>query len=310
MRVTGNSFANYFVCQANKLEARQYQLQNEAASGQRIQSTEDDPMGMQRVLDLQAENSSLQQYSSTISTLQDRATTAYTSLDAVKTVSDRAGEIATLADGTRSPDELKAYATEVTQMIQSAVQAMNSKSGDRYLFGGTATSQPPFVVATDANGHVTSVTYQGNTSVAQSAIGTGVTVSVDVPGANTSGTGPKGVITDSRTGADFFNHLISLQNDLLAGNTAAISSTDAPALAKDEDNILSQITNNGEIQTRLETAATAATAGSQSNQKMISNEAGADITQVLTQLNQAQTSYQAALQSASGILSKSLLNYL
>lgn len=310
MRVTGNSFANYFVVQANNLEARQYQLQNQAASGQRIQAPEDDPVAMQRTLDLQADNRSLTQYAKNISTLQDRATSSFTALQAVKTVSDRAGEIATLADGTRSPEELKAYATEVTQMIQHAAQAMNNKFGDQYLFGGTATAQPPFVLATDADGNVTSVSYQGNTSVSQNEIAAGSTVSVDVPGANTTGSGPRGLITDSRSGADLFNHLISLQNHLLAGNTGAISSTDAPALAKDEDNILYHVSNNGATQTRLDAAATAASAGSQSVQKMISNEAGADITQTLTQLSQAQTSYQAALQSASGILSKSLLNYL
>jgi flagellar hook-associated protein 3 FlgL len=310
MRVTGNAFTNYFVDQANKLEARQYQLQNQAATGQRIQAPEDDPVAMQRTLDLQSENRSLLQYSNNISTLQDRATSSYTALQAVKKVSDRAGEIATLSGGMRSPEELKAYATEVTQMIQSAVQAMNSKSGDQYLFGGTATAQPPFVVATDADGNVTGVTYQGNTSVAQNEIGAAAMISVDVPGANNSGSGPRGLIADSRTGADFFSHLISLQNHLLAGDTAAISSTDAPALSKDEDNILYHVTNNGLTQTRLETAATAASAGSQSVQTMISNEAGADLTQTLTQLSQAQTSYQAALQSASGILKTSLLNYL
>jgi flagellar hook-associated protein 3 FlgL len=310
MRVTGNSFVNYFVDQANKLEARQHQLQNQAATGQRIQAPEDDPAAVQRTLDLQAQNRGLEQYTKTISTLQDRATNSFTALQAVKTVSDRAGEIATLAGGTRSPDELKTYAGEVTQMIQSAAQALNSKSGDHYLFGGTAASQPPFVVATDANGIVTGVTYQGNASVTQNVIGAGSTVSVDVPGANNSGSGPRGLVADSRTGADFFNHLISLQNHLLAGDTAAISTTDAPALIKDEDNILYQVTNIGVTQTRLEAAASSADAQSQSIQKMISNEAGADMTQTLTQLNQAQTSYQAALQSASGILGKSLLDYL
>ena len=33
---------------------------------------------------------------------------------------------------------------------------------------------------------------------------------------------PRGLITDSRFGADFFNHLISLQDHLLAGDSAAI----------------------------------------------------------------------------------------
>jgi flagellar hook-associated protein 3 FlgL len=310
MRVTGNHFANYFTSQANKLEARQYQLQNQAATGQRIQAPEDDPVAMRRTLNLQGEKSKLEQFSRNIATLQDRANSSFSALTGVKNASDRAGEIAILADGMRSPEELQAYASEITQMIKQAVQTMNGKSGDQYLFGGTLANQPPYVIATDADGNVTSVTYQGNTSVPQNEIDSGATIAVDVPGANTTGTGPRGLITDSRTGADFFNHLISLQNHLLAGDTAAISSTDIPALAQDEDNLLYHVSNNGAVQTRLEAAASAASAASLSTQQMISKEAGADLSQTLVELSQAQTSYQAALQSASGILGRSLLDYL
>ena len=58
-------------------------------------------------------------------------------------------------------------------MIQSAAQAMNIKSGDRYLFSGTATTQPPFVVATDADGNVTSVTNPLNQTVTTAYDGQG-----------------------------------------------------------------------------------------------------------------------------------------
>jgi flagellar hook-associated protein 3 FlgL len=310
MRVTGNSFANVFINQANRLEARQYALQNQAATGQRIRAPEDDPTSVQRTLSLQGRKSSLEQYAHNIALLQERATSSFTALQTVKTISDRAGEIATLADGTRSPEELQAYAAEVTQMIQQAVQAMNAKYDGQYLFGGTVTDQPPFVIALDADGNVTGVTYQGNASVAQKEIDEGAVIAADVPGANTSGTGPRGLITDSRTGADFFNHLISLQDHLLAGDTNAISSVDLPALAQDEDNLLYHVSNNGAVQTRLEAAASSVSARSLAVDQMISQEAGADLAETLMQLSQAQTSYQAALQSASSILGRSLLDYL
>ena len=310
MRVTGNYFADQFVTTVNGLSARQQQLQNEVSTGQRISSPEDDPAAVQRTLNLQADQKAVTQYANNISTLQDRATTSFNAIKSVKTVSDRAGEIATMADGTRSPDELKAYATEVTQLIKQTVQTMNSKDGDSYIFGGTQTSQPPYAITTDANGNVTGVTYQGNTNVADKPIADGTTAAVDVPGSNTTGTGPQGVITDSRTGADFFNHLISLQNHLLAGDTASISSTDTPALGKDENNIISQISNNGAIQTQLETAQTANTQQATSLTQLVSTQADANITDTIVQLNQAQYAYQAALQSGAGIMQKSLLDYL
>ena len=207
---------------------------------------------------------------------------------------------------------MQTYATEVTQLIQQGVQLMNSQGQGGYLFGGTKTSQPPFVATTDANGNVTSVTYQGNASVPSAEIARGDTVSVQVPGANTTGTGPTGLITDSRNGADFFNHLIALQNDLQSGNTTAIASTDLPALTKDEDNITTQIGTNGVVQSQLTTADSVAATQSTSLQQSISQSSDVDLAQTITQLSAAQNAYQAALQSGASMFNQtqSLLEYL
>ncbi|HEU5125395.1 MAG TPA: flagellar hook-associated protein FlgL [Verrucomicrobiae bacterium] len=310
MRVTGNTFSTNFLNQVNRLTVRQQQLQNQAATGQRITAPEDDPAAMQRVLGLKTEQQNLTQYSNTIAALQDRAMSSFNAIKGVKTVSDRAGEIATLADGTRSPEELKTYASEVTELIKQAVQVMNSQHGDQYLFGGTASSQPPFTLTTDADGNVTGVTYQGNTSVVENEIGSGSAISIDAPGENTSGTGARGIITDSRSGADFFNHLISLRDHLLAGDTAAIASTDRPALSDDEENLIYHISNNGVMQSRLEAANTAGKTRKDSLEQVISREADADLTETLVSLSQTQTAYQAALQSGASLMKLSLMNYL
>lgn len=310
MRVTGNYFNNTLAAQLNRLAARQYQLQNQATTGQRIQAPEDDPAAMQRALNLRADQQANQQYANNISDLKDRASASFDAIKAIQKISDRVGEIATLADGTKSPADLQSYATELTQLIQQAAQLLNGKQNGSYLFGGTRSDQPPFTVTTDANGIVTGVTYNGNDSVSTAEIAPGQGVSSDVPGQNNTGTGVRGLVTDSRTGADFFNHLISLQNHLLAGDTASIASTDRPALAKDEDNFLYHISNNGAVQTRLDTAASIADSQSTSLEKMASKETDADITETLVQLNQAQYAYQAALQSGASIMKTSLLDYL
>jgi flagellar hook-associated protein 3 FlgL len=312
MRVAFNTFPTSLTSQLAALTAKQNRLQNQAATGKSFSQLEDNPAGMRQVLDLQTQDSQIAQYRKNIASLQTQATSSYNAMSGLAKISARAGELATLADDTKSPQELSAYATEVTQLIQQGVQAMNSTGQGGYLFGGTQTSQPPFVATTDANGNVTSVTYQGNESVPDAEIASGATVSVQVPGANTSGSGPGGLITDSRNGADFFNHLISLQNHLLAGNTTAIASQDTPALAKDEDNITSQIANNGLIQSHLSTADSLASTQSLSVKQMVSQASDADLAATLTQLSATQTAYQAALQSGAQLLNsnQTLLNYL
>ena len=312
MRVAFNTQPDSLINQLGTLGSQQYRLQNQVATGKRISQLADDPAAMRHALDLQAQDSRLAQYRQDIVSLQARATSSYTAIQGLQKVSSRAGEIATLADGTKSSAELQSYATEVTQLIQQGVQLMNSQHQGDYLFGGTQSAQPPFVVSTDANGNITGVSYQGNASVPTAEIAAGATVSVQVPGANTSGSGPAGLITDSRNGADFFNHLIALQNHLRAGDTASISSADTPALAKDEDNITLQIGANGIVQSQLTAADSVAATQATSLKQMISQDSDIDLAATLTRLSAAQTAFQAALQSGAALISQSqsLLNYL
>jgi flagellar hook-associated protein 3 FlgL len=265
---------------------------------------------MRRVLDLQTESKAVAQYQDNVSSLKEMAQANYSVLKSLKKISDRAGEIGVLADGTKSPEELKTYANELTQLIKQAVQVTQTKFRGDYLMGGTITNKPPFVMNTDAEGNVTSVDYQGNQSATECEIAEGMTISVQAFGSNTTGTGPRGVITDSRYGADFFNHLISLQNNLLSGNTDAIASTDRANLAKDEDNLLLQMGGNAALQGRLENAQTILQQRLDSNEVSISNQADADLADTLVRLNQTQTAYKAALQSGANLLEQSLLDYI
>src|SRR5262249_49596661 len=224
------------------------------------------------------------QYQRNASNLRDQAQATYEVMRGLKKVSDRAGELAVLADGTKSPDQLKIYANEVTQLIKQAVQSANGKFRGDYLLSGTRSDQPPFVMTTDASGVVTSVTYQGNSNVAMAEVADGLTLSVQTPGANTSGSGPRGLITDSRSGADFFNHLISLQNNLRAGNANAVANTDLPQLGKDEENLALSVGENGIVQSRLDAADGAASQQALSLEGQVSKEADADLAQTLVRL--------------------------
>lgn len=310
MRVTSNTFPETLIQQLQLLSTRQNRLQTQVATGQRVLNPEDDPAAMQRILGLHTQTAATRQYRANLETLNERANVAFDTLKALKKISDRAGELATLADDTRSDQELQTYATEVTQLIQQAVQILNQKHRGAYLFGGTRTDQPPFILTTDANGRVTSVTYQGNTEVAAAPIDDQVTLAIDIPGANPTGSGPRGLVADSRTGADFFAHLIELQNRLLDGDTRTIAETVRPALLKDEEHLLTHISNQSALIARIQTASNLADKQLLALDQAVSREADADLAETLVRLNQVQTAYQAALQSGATILRLSLLDYL
>jgi flagellar hook-associated protein 3 FlgL len=314
MRVASNSYTNAMLDQFNTLVARQNTLQSEVSTGLSVQTPSDNPVAMQNTLNYLADNATQQQYSANISTLQARADTVDNVLQSLQSASSQASQIATSAGNvtTNSPTQLATYADQVNQLINQVVTAANTQdpATGQYLFGGTASGAPPYTTTTDASGDVTAATYNGNSTVNQVPIGSNLTATVDIPGANPGATGARGLITDQQSGADFLNHLISLRNDLQAGDTTAIAGTDTANLQHDENNISFQVANNGVQQTKLTAAATFATNDTQSLNQQISNASSANIVNVMVQLSQAQTAYQAALESGSKIMSLSLLNYM
>jgi flagellar hook-associated protein 3 FlgL len=313
MRVATNSYTDSMLSQFGVLADRLNNLQKQSSTGLAVESASDNPTAMQSTLNYLSDKATQTQYSSNISTLKTRATAVGNALSSLQTLTSRAQELVTSAtSGTAAQSNLDSYASEVQQLTQEAVQLMNTKdaSTGQYLFGGTNSTVPPYVATTDANGNITGVTYQGNASVNQTEIAPGVTVAVDVPGANTDTSGVRGMITDATSGADLFNHLITFANDLTSGDTSAISGTDSTNLQNDSDNVLYQVSSNGAVQTHLESAATFVSSQSTSLDTLISNTSGANLSDTLVQLSQAQTAYQAALESSAKVMGLSILNYL
>lgn len=310
MRVSSNSLPDSLIGQLHRINGRQARLQTQAASGQRLQWAADDPAAMGRALELQTAGRTNTQYANNVDFLSERTTVVLSSIRSVNDVLDRANEIAVLAGGPRSTQELTAYASEVDQLIRQAAQAGNVRHRGDFVLGGTATSQAPFVLTENAAGQVDSVTFQGNTDVPQLEVSEGSTVAMQIPGANTSGSGPRGLFADSRTGTDTFAHLIALRDHLAAGDTQAIANTDRPALTQDEDQVLLQLADSGALQSRLEFAS--ATSRNQSSQirEALSRETDVDLAETMVELSAVQTAYQAALQSGASILGVSLMDYL
>ncbi len=310
MRVTSNMFPDSLVNQLGRLASRQVKLQEQVSSGQKIQLPEDDPSAVKRVMDLDAELKSIAGYRQNISTLQNRVSVIYDTIRSVKNISDRANEITVLADSLKSPEELKGYAAELSNLIDQAVQLGNSKYNDFYLFGGVKGTVEPINVVKDADGQIVSVSYNSSENVPEYQISQTATMAVDLPASNTSGSGQEGLFADSRSGADFLNHLISLRNHLASGDTDSVQNIDAVNLKKDEQHFIVQIADSGVKKSHLQTIDDFHSFKSQALKNNISDEADADLAQTITKLNQTQTAYLAALQTGASILNKSLLDYL
>ena len=113
-------------------------------------------------------------------------------------------------------------------------------------------SEPPYIATTDANGNVTGVTYQGNTppSTRLTVAWRGTAVSVDVPGANTTGTTARAGLYHRwhlRGGPFQPSHRPAKRSDL--PETPATITTDSANLQKDENNLTYQMATTARSKT-------------------------------------------------------------
>ncbi len=310
MRVTSGSYADRLISNLGSITSRQARYQAQISTGQRVALPEDDPAAVRRTLDLEGERGRVGQYGRNITRLKETAVATNTAMRSLSKIATRAGELAVKANSIRSADDLKAYAAEVTQLIQQAVSSANANLRGDAVLAGTRNGQPAYTLTLGTDGRVQSVTYNGNQDMPSLDIAEGQELSASVVGSNPNGTGPAGLIEDPRSGADLFNHLIQLQDQLLAGQGAQVTTTTAVALQADTDNLLRHIAANGVVQGRLEAASATVNDRLQALEGQISGETDADLAKALVRLNETQVSYQAALQTGGKILTLSLMDYI
>ncbi|HOG92153.1 MAG TPA: flagellin [Opitutaceae bacterium] len=297
MRVPTSSNSTAMLAQVQTVSERQSRLQTQVATQQRIFQPEDDPAAVGRYLTLDAERRQITQYITNSDYALDLTQATYSGIQAIKKLSDRAGELATLGAGSISADASTAYAAEVDQLLEQALLQVNSRLRNDYIFAGTAVDTPPFSATRDAAGKITGVSYVGNST--QTSVQISDTASI-APGS----TGD----TNTKLG-DFINHLVQLRDALNSGATANVSAAQS-LLEGDEDNIVSAMSENGAVQLRIEVSQSQSKERLANVNTLISGETSVNLPEAITKLSQASLAYEAALQSMSQIMNVSLLDYV
>ena len=149
----------------------------------------EDPRATRKVLELQQETRRLNQYNENIDLSSEKLNSVYGAIQALKKVSDRAGELAAMVDDMKSKDQLAAYRQEVNQLIEQSVQIGNTNNQFGYIFGGTRSNTEAYNVTRNENGEISGVEYQGSTQTVGIEIAKGSQISVEMPGSNTTESG-------------------------------------------------------------------------------------------------------------------------
>lgn len=151
MRVTNNLIYGQSSNAISKANERYMEVQEKLAAQTNIIKASDDPVGASQVLQYESSNQKLKQYDDAMSMAASHLEYQEVALDSLNSLLDDArslliqgqNEINTQAD-------VDAIAQEVAIMVESMADLMNSKSSDGdYIFAGTDTSSPAFVMASN-----------------------------------------------------------------------------------------------------------------------------------------------------------------
>ncbi len=332
MRVSNTFLHERMLYDIQSVMTRLVKAQNQLSSGKRILKPSDDPLGTALVLRWRSQISKMDRWQKNIQELQNRFEMSEGNLDAIKDLLMRARDIF-VRGGSDSlgPDEKKALADELDQILEEMVNRMNAKYGDRFLFAGADVLHKPFKVTRDSSGKITSVTYTGypakfrdpvtgdidKTALLPVEIGEGVEMPQNVPGdwvadKETSSTTP----TDD---LKMFRVIIQARDALLADkNLSTEKYTDASggehSFLDTIDNVMARV---GEALAYIGTKVERLEGLHTFYEKMRVNYEGlrskledADVAQVYITYSKEQLVYQSALKVASNILTPSLIDYI
>ena len=133
-------------------------LQEQAATGSRINRASDDPSAAYRVLGLNSQKSLLENYMDSLLEVVSLLDISSTAIDSMKHSLSKVTNRLTGISGSSGGGGI---AGEVNTWLEDIVSLANTNYMGQYLFGGGDTGSAPYVVQR-TDGKITSVTYQGS----------------------------------------------------------------------------------------------------------------------------------------------------
>ncbi len=137
-------------------------LQEQASTGSEVNRTSDDPSAAYRVLGLNSQVKSLENYADHISESIGILELSSTVIEEMVTsFRDTKGSLTQISNGIYDAAARRRAAEGIKHTLERMVMLANSEHSDQYLFGGGDTASAPYLVQR-TDGEITSVTYQGS----------------------------------------------------------------------------------------------------------------------------------------------------
>jgi flagellar hook-associated protein 3 FlgL len=285
MRVSDGMRLDAMTQQMSTLSQQQVSASKIASTGLRINAPSDDPVAAAQQARVQASLDATDGYRTAIRNVRGDVELSETTLASATDTLQSAQDLAMQgANGSLSASDRTALASQVSQLQDQLLALANTKGTQGYLFGGTASTDPPF----DATGNFT-----GNSGDRVVEVGPGVTSTVSVDG---------GAAFTAAGGVDVFAQLTALHDALATNNVAGIQSS-VGSVDTARRQVLAARVDAGTKLGRLDTADSAHQAGQTSLQTESHALVDADPAAAYSQLMAAQNAVEQGVAVARSTLS-------
>ena len=310
MRIATLTQSQTLLRNIQSLDQQQFKLQKQAADGQKIANPSDDPTAVSRVIKLETHKREMVQLRRNAENAQATVSASYTALQQMKEIMDDVQQIAINNSSGFNPNTFITDVHVLEQHLDAArVLANDSFNGD-YLFGGAASDTLPYDENFEFTGDREALS-QATTAI---QVGKDTTISPHLGVA----------ATDEE---DFFASLFRDIQDLMAAleeaatgyetnDEAIINSgvTQIRALDKTLNNTADKLADNLGVlaakEMRIQASMDHDDEWFLQVENRISTDVDADLTEVIVKLNNARTTYQAAMQTGADLFKLSLLQYI
>lgn len=146
MRVTNMVPDMQYAMQQSQQNLATAELQ--VATGLRVNQPSDDPTASASMAISLAYSANVDQYTKNVTSVTSQMQTAASAISSITTSLNSAVTLGTEgASGTNSATNMQAIATSVSGILSSVISEANTPYLGSYVFGGTASTNPPFVAA-------------------------------------------------------------------------------------------------------------------------------------------------------------------
>ena len=269
----------------------------QVSTGKRVNLPSDDPLAAAQMVGNQDQSNRADQYLQNIDTLTSQLQTADTALGSTVTAVTQAITLGVQGStGTLSAANRQQIVQNLLGIQSQLVQLANTSVGGSFLFGGTASTTPPYTLdSTSPSG----VTYNGNNGTNTVQVADGLKLQTNLPGSQLF----------QNSAGDVFGSMQKLITALQSG-TPADAETATNDLRTAFDALTGQRVFYGNAVNQLNSTQTFLQQEQVTLKSQANNLVGADLTQAATDLTRATTAHDAALAAAAKILPTSLLDYL